>query len=144
MAERGKYGRVILLYGNRTPDDILFTDDLKKWDEGDENHVLVTMDRPAEGWGGHVGVVTTLFEQIKLDSSRRTVAAIVGPPVMYRFVYAELAAMHVPDDHIYFSLERRMKCGVGKCGNCQIEDKYVCIDGPVFTGEELRKFRESI
>jgi NAD(P)H-flavin reductase len=144
MAEREKYGRMILLYGNRNPDDILFRDDLKKWDEGDGNQVLVSIDRPAEGWDGPVGVVTTLFEQIKLDTSRRTVAAIVGPPVMYRFVYAELAALHLPDDHIYFSLERRMKCGVGKCGNCQIEGKYVCIDGPVFTGEELRKFHESI
>jgi len=144
MAERDKYGRMILLYGNRSPDDILFTDDLKKWNEGDNNQVLVTIDRPAEGWDGHVGVVTTLFEQIKLDSSRRTVAAIVGPPVMYRFVYAELAALHLPDEHLYFSLERRMKCGVGKCGNCQIEGKYVCIDGPVFTGAELRKFHESI
>lgn len=144
MAERDKYGRMILLYGNRSPDDILFADDLKKWNEGDDNQVLVTIDRPAEGWDGHVGVVTTLFEQIKLDSSRRTVAAIVGPPVMYRFVYAELAAMQLPDEHLYFSLERRMKCGVGKCGNCQIEGKYVCIDGPVFTGAELRKFHESI
>ena len=144
MAEREKYGRMMLLYGNRSPADILFTDELEQWGKGENNQVLVTIDRPAEGWEGNVGVVTTLFEQIELDPSRRTVAVVVGPPVMYRFVYAELSALKIPDDHIYFSLERRMKCGVGKCGNCQIEGKYVCVDGPVFTGAELRSFRESI
>jgi sulfhydrogenase subunit gamma (sulfur reductase) len=144
MAEREKYGRMTLLYGNRSPADILFTEELEAWGKGENDEVLVTIDRPAEGWEGNVGVVTTLFEKIKLDPSRRTVAIVVGPPIMYRFVYAELAALHVPDDHIYFSLERRMKCGVGKCGNCQIEGKYVCVDGPVFTGEDLRSFHESI
>jgi NAD(P)H-flavin reductase len=144
LADRDKYGRMMLLYGNRNPDDILFKDELKAWAEDDRNQILVTIDRPAEGWAGNVGVVTTLFEQIALDPSRRVVAAVVGPPVMYRFVYAELTMKHIPDDHIYFSLERRMKCGVGKCGHCQIEGKYVCIDGPVFTGAELGQFRESI
>jgi len=144
IANRSRFGRMMLLYGNRTPGDILFPEDLKKWGADDRNQVLVSIDRPAEGWTGHVGVVTTLFEQIRLDSSRRTVAAVVGPPVMYRFVYAELASLHIPDSHIYFSLERRMKCGVGKCGNCQVNGKYVCIDGPVFTGEEVRQFQESV
>jgi NAD(P)H-flavin reductase len=110
LADRDRYGRLILLYGNRTPDDILFADELEAWGEDDRNQVLVTIDRPAEGWDGHVGVVT----------------------------------MRIPEDHIYFSLERRMKCGVGKCGHCQVEGKYVCIDGPVFTGEALREFHESI
>ncbi len=144
IANRGRFGRMMLLYGNRTPDDILFKDELEKWGAEKGNQVLVTIDRPAEGWTGRVGVVTTLFEQIKLDASRRTVAAVVGPPVMYRFVYAELAALRIPDADIYFSLERRMKCGVGKCGNCQINGKYVCIDGPVFTGEEVKQFQESL
>jgi NAD(P)H-flavin reductase len=143
-ANRDRFGRMMLLYGNRSPDDILFADDLKAWAVDERNQVLVTIDRPAEGWTGRVGVVTTLFEQIELDRSRRIVAAVVGPPVMYRFVYAELASLHIPDDHIYFSLERRMKCGVGKCGNCQVNGKYVCIDGPVFTGEEVKQFQESI
>lgn len=144
LADRDRYGRMVLLYGNRSPDDILFRDELKAWAEDDRNQVLVTIDRPAEGWDGHVGVVTTLFERIDLGSSRRVVVAVVGPPVMYRFVYAELSMRHIPNDHIYFSLERRMKCGVGKCGHCQIEGKYVCIDGPVFTGEGLGQFHESI
>jgi NAD(P)H-flavin reductase len=143
-ANRDRFGRMMLLYGNRSPDDILFADDLNAWAVDERNQVLVTIDRPAEGWTGRVGVVTTLFEQIQLDRSRRIVAAVVGPPVMYRFVYAELASLHIPDDHIYFSLERRMKCGVGKCGNCQVNGKYVCIDGPVFTGEEVKQFQESI
>jgi NAD(P)H-flavin reductase len=144
LAERDKYGRMVLLYGNRSPDDILFKDELEAWAEDDRNQILVTIDQPAEGWEGHVGVVTTLFEKMDLGSSRRVVAAVVGPPVMYRFVYAELSMRHIPNDHLYFSLERRMKCGVGKCGHCQIEGKYVCIDGPVFTAEELGQFHESI
>lgn len=143
-ADRDKYGRMVLLYGNRSPNDILFKEELKAWAEDGRNQILVTIDQAAEGWDGYVGVVTTLFEKIALDRSRRVVAAVVGPPVMYRFVYAELAMMHIPDDRIYFSLERRMKCGVGKCGHCQVEGKYVCIDGPVFTAEEVRKFHESI
>jgi sulfhydrogenase subunit gamma (sulfur reductase) len=144
VANRDRFGRMMLLYGNRTPADILFPEDLKKWAADDRNQVLVAIDRPAEGWTGHVGVVTTLFQHIRLNASRRTVAVVVGPPVMYRFVYAELTALHLPHDHIYLSLERRMKCGVGKCGNCQINGKYVCVDGPVFTGAEVQQFQESI
>ncbi len=144
LADRERYGRLMLLYGNRTPDDILFADELKAWAEDERSQILVTIDQPAEGWDGHVGVVTTLFEKITLDPSRRVVAAVVGPPVMYRFVYAELTSLRIPDNQIYLSLERRMKCGVGKCGHCQVEGKYICIDGPVFTAEELRQFHESI
>jgi NAD(P)H-flavin reductase len=144
LAERDKYGRLLLLYGNRSPADILFKDELAEWAKDDRSQVLVTIDSPAEVWTGNVGVVTTLFEQVKLASDRPTVVAVVGPPVMYRFVYAELASRQIPDSRIYFSLERRMKCGVGKCGNCQIEGKYCCVDGPVFTGEEVRQFHESI
>ena len=102
------------------------------------------MDRAAEGWEGRVGVVTTLFPETTIAPVPSVIACVVGPPVMYRFVFAELRALGIPDEHVYFSLERRMKCGVGKCGNCQIEGKSVCVDGPVFPADELTGLRESI
>jgi sulfhydrogenase subunit gamma (sulfur reductase) len=141
---RDQYRRLIVLYGTRRPEDILFPDELQAWQTEPGNEILVTVDEPGDGWDGHVGVVTTLFDRVKIDPARTVVAALVGPPVMYRFVLAELLALGIPEDQIFFSLERRMKCGMGKCGNCQIEHRYVCIDGPVFSGAELRDLHESI
>ena len=141
---REEYGRLIVVYGTRRPADILFPDELDAWRMDPRNDILVTVDEPSDGWDGHVGVVTTLFPKVAIDPARTVVAALVGPPVMYRFVYAELKELGIPDDRMFFSLERRMKCGVGKCGNCQIEHRSVCIDGPVFSGRELSEFHESI
>jgi NAD(P)H-flavin reductase len=102
----------------------------------------VTVDRPAEGWSGHVGVITTLFPRLSLRAAQ-TFAVVTGPPIMYRFVLLELLGRGIPLDHILFSLERRMKCGVGKCGHCQINGKYCCQDGPVFTYPELKVLWEA-
>jgi len=108
------------------------------------NEILVTVDERSDGWEGHVGVVTTLFPQVRIDPVRTVVVALVGPPVMYRFVLTELNAMAVPEEQMFFSLERRMKCGVGKCGHCQVDGRYVCIDGPVFSARDIRTMRESV
>lgn len=143
LADRDQFRRLILLYGSRTPGDILFADEIESWSQGGRNEVLLSVDRAAEGWDGHVGVVTTLFPKVKLDP-KSTVVALCGPPVMYRFVLAELSALRVPDSQIFLSLERRMKCGMGKCGHCQIDDRCVCVDGPVFTAEEAKTLRESV
>ncbi len=142
--DRDQYGRLMLLYGARLPSELLFGEDLAAWATDPRNQVLVTVDRPEEGWEGNVGVVTTLFSQIRLGAPEETVAAVVGPPVMYRFVLAELAAQVVPEEQIFVSLERRMKCGVGKCGHCQIDNVVVCVDGPVFTGREVLGFHETL
>jgi len=141
---RGDYGRLIVLYGTRTPEDILFPHELEAWKLEEGNEILVTVDEPNSDWRGRVGVITTLFSEVKIDPVNTVVAALVGPPVMYRFVLMELEALGIPEEQIFFSLERRMKCGVGKCGHCQIEDQYVCMDGPVFSGTQIKKLHESI
>ena len=144
VSHRDAYGRLIILYGAKHPGDILFSDEIEVWKADKRNEVLVTVDEPAENWDGHVGVVTTLFPRVTIDPVNTVVVSLVGPPVMYRFVYLELAKMGVPDDQVYFSLERRMKCGVGKCGHCQIDNRYVCVDGPVFSAAELKKMHEGM
>lgn len=143
LADRDRYARLIVLYGSRTPGDVLFTDEVEQWQADPRNEILLSVDRGDDTWKGHVGVVTTLFPKIEVDP-KAVIAALCGPPVMYRFVLAELHALRVPDQQILLSLERRMKCGMGKCGHCQIDDKCVCIDGPVFTAAEAKSMHESI
>jgi NAD(P)H-flavin reductase len=142
--ERQAYERLIVLYGTRTPADILFPETLEAWAADPRNEVLVTVDVPTEDWTGHVGVVTTLFPKAHIDPSRTVVVALVGPPVMYRFVLTELRSIGIPEEQMFFSLERRMRCGVGKCGHCQVNNHRVCTDGPVFSATELRHMHESI
>lgn len=144
LNDRAKYGRLIILYGVKGPADVLFSDELAVWRTGRRNEVLVTVDEPDDDWDGHVGVVTTLFPKVAIDPANTVVVALVGPPVMYRFVYLKLMEMGVPDDQMYFSLERRMKCGLGKCGHCQVNDRCVCTDGPVFSAADMNKMHEAI
>jgi len=143
LDNRDKYGRVIILYGTRTPEDRLFLDELKEWKERDDVEFLDTVDRSAPGWDGNVGVITTLFPKIELEP-KKTVAMVVGPPVMYKFVMLALSDKEVPDENIYVSLERHMKCGVGKCGHCQINDVLVCRDGPTLSYAEIKELMEAI
>ena len=143
LAHREKVNRFLILYGAKHPSELLFRPELEEWEAREDVEFHVTVDRPDEGWKGHVGVITTLFPKVDLDSER-TVAAVVGPPVMYRFVLLELLAKGIPLNQIYFSLERRMKCGVGKCGHCQINGVYVCQDGPVFSFPALKVLWEAV
>jgi sulfhydrogenase subunit gamma (sulfur reductase) len=143
LDERGKYGRVTILYGAKHPSELLFTDELQQWGERGDVDLHVTVDRPDEGWQGNVGVITTLFPKVQVYA-RNTVAITCGPPVMYRFVLMELLGKGIPEGNIYLSLERRMKCGVGKCGHCCIGTAYVCTEGPVFTYEQIKKLGEII
>ena len=137
LDERGKYGRVTLLYGAKHPSELLFTDEVKQWSERGDVDVHVTVDRPDENWKGNVGVITTLFSKAQVYA-RNTVAITCGPPVMYRFVLMELMGKGIPEGNIYLSLERRMKCGVGKCGHCQINNVYCCQSGPVFSYADIK------
>jgi NAD(P)H-flavin reductase len=143
LDRRKDYGRVIVLFGAKRPAEQLFLDELSQWRTHKEMEYLETVDRPDENWKGHVGVITTLFPKISLDP-KRTVAVIVGPPVMYRFAILEAKVKGIPDDQIIVSLERRMKCGVGKCGHCQINHLYVCQEGPVFRYSEIKAMKEAI
>jgi NAD(P)H-flavin reductase len=143
LDQRGLFGRVIILYGTKQPSEILFKDELAEWAERDDVEFHMTVDRGDEDWQGNVGVITTLFPKITINS-RATVAATCGPPIMYRFVLMELLGKGIPETQIYLSLERRMKCGVGKCGHCQINHSYVCQDGPVYHYPDIRSLQEAL
>ncbi len=137
LDERGRYGKVTILYGVKHPSELLFTDELQEWAARGDVDLHITVDRPDENWKGNVGVITTLFPKVQVYA-RNTVAITCGPPVMYRFVLMELLGKGIPEGNIYLSLERRMKCGVGKCGHCQINNVYACQSGPVFAYSDIK------
>lgn len=143
LDDRDNYGRVIILYGARNPAELLFKDELQEWEERDDVELLVTVDRGDESWKGNVGVITTLFPKIQVYAPN-TVAFTCGPQVMYRFVIAELLTMGIREGNIYLDMERRMKCGVGKCGHCQINHEYTCKDGPCFSYAHLKTLEEGL
>lgn len=143
LDERGLFERVIILYGARNPSELLFKDELREWGERDDVELHLTVDRGDETWTGNTGVITTLFRHISVYP-RNTVAVTVGPPVMYRFVLMELLGKGISEGNIYLSLERHMKCGVGKCGHCQINHIYTCQSGPVFTYAEIKGLEEAL
>ncbi len=143
LDKRDDFGKVTILVGARDPNLLLFREELAEWVEQSDADTLVTVDQPDKDWKGNVGVITRLFKQVEMDAAR-TYAVIVGPPVMFKFAVLEALARGVPEHRIICSLERHMKCGVGKCGHCQIRDVYVCRDGPVFTYEQVKRLREGI
>ncbi len=143
LDRREAYGDITILFGARTPAERLFVDELKTWQGRSDIRYLDTVDRADPDWGGHVGVITTLFPKISIDPAR-TYCIIVGPPVMYRFVILEARAKGISDDRMFLSLERRMKCGLGKCGHCQINNVYVCQDGPVFRFSDIFGLKEAL
>jgi len=130
--------RITILYGSRTPSDIAFKKDLTTWGQTAKVSCLLTVDRSEPGWDGEVGLVTSLFEHCSLDPDE-TKALVCGPPMMIRAVLAELAHRGFADENIITTMERHMKCGVGICRHCHMDDKLVCKDGPVFTLEELKR-----
>jgi len=144
LAKRGDYGDCSIMFGCKSPEERLFTDELDEWRGMSDVKLLETIDRESPNWDGHVGVITTLFPQLEIKSPKDTVAIVVGPPIMYRFVIIECLNAGIDEENIIMSLERHMKCGVGKCGHCQINQKYVCQDGPVFSYAEARHLKEAI
>jgi len=145
--QRDKFKEIIILYGAKRPKEITFMDDVDRWKKIHDVQCELTVDRcePSECWGGCTGLITTLFPKIQADKldSKNTLAVVIGPPVMYKFVIKCLQTLGVPDDNIYVSLERRMKCGVAKCGHCQINGIYVCKEGPVFNYGRLKQLPEA-
>lgn len=136
LAERERYGKVALLYGTRSPDDILFQRELESW--RGRLDVEITVDHALSDWSGHVGVVTTLIPRAVFDPSR-SVAFVCGPEVMMRFAIAALRDAGLPDEAIWLSMERNMKCAVGFCGHCQFGTTFICRDGPVFRYDRVRE-----
>ena len=137
ISSREKYGRVNVLYGARTADDVLFGVDLATWASGADVQVAVTVDRAPTSWVGRVGLVTDLISSASFDPAR-TLALMCGPEVMMRYVATALIARGVPPERIRLSLERNMRCGVGLCGHCQLREYLICVDGPVFSLDEVR------
>jgi anaerobic sulfite reductase subunit B len=135
LADRSRYGRIVLLAGARTPGDLLYADELERWGR-DGVEVAVTVDRADSGWSGEVGVVTTLIEPAGLVPDN-SVAFVCGPDVMMRFTADALAARGIPVSRIRVSLERNMRCGVGWCGHCQFGPLLVCRDGPVVSYDRV-------
>jgi len=139
LAQRAMYGRVVLLYGARTPRDILYPKELSLWRGRFDMEVEVTVDRATADWQGSVGVVTKLIERAPFDPGS-AMAFICGPEVMIRFSAMGLERRGVPRQSIVVSLERNMKCAVGLCGHCQFGPVFVCRDGPVFAYERILPF----
>jgi len=143
LEHRKDYGEVTILFGARNPSEQLFLTELEEWRGRKDIRYLETVDRADATWKGNVGVITTLFSKVHVEPSK-TICVVVGPPVMYRFVIMEAKAKGIPDTQIFLSLERRMKCGLGKCGHCQINNIYVCQDGPVLRYSDIFGLEEAL
>jgi len=131
MAQRERYRNIVLLYGARSPEEILYKRELERWRGKFDLEVQVTVDRGASGWRGNVGVVTPLVARAPFNPSN-TVALVCGPEIMMRFAAMELQKRGVLPERTYLSMERNMKCALGYCGHCQYGPTFVCRDGPVF------------
>jgi NAD(P)H-flavin reductase len=138
ISQREKYGKVVLLYGARTPEDILYPREVERWRAHFDLEVHVTVDNATGKWRGSVGVVTRLIPRASFDPLN-TVAMVCGPEVMMRFTAAELEKRGVAAENMYVSMERNMKCAVGLCGHCQYLPHFVCKDGPVFQYSQVQE-----
>lgn len=136
VAHRREFGRVWVLYGARTPEELLFGEDLVAWGRDHDIAVLTTVDAAGPEWTGRVGLVTRLLDLVDLDAAR-TLALACGPEVMMRHCAEGLLDRGVPAGRIRLSMERSMKCGVGLCGHCQLREHLLCVDGPVLTYDRL-------
>ncbi len=137
LSHRQDYERLVVLYGARTPRDLLYRKELASWARQKDTQVLVTVDYGGLSWKHHVGVVTTLFKFARLRPAR-SVAMVCGPEIMMRFVTRDLELLGLNRSQIYLSMERNMKCGIGSCGHCQYGPHFICKDGPVFPYEQIR------
>ena len=143
LDERHRYGQITILIGNRSPDNRLFIEQILEWKQREDITCMETVDVADPSWGGNVGPITTLLPRVRLFSPD-TVCIICGPPVMYKYVLRGLERLKLDKANVYMSLERRMRCGVGKCGHCQINNVYGCQQGPVFTYQDILEMGEAI
>lgn len=135
-ANRANYGHIDVVYGARSMDDLVdYQEIITEWQQEKDMTVYLTIDRPQDGWEGHVGFVPNYVTELGFEKNRTVV--LCGPPIMIKFTLAGLTTLGFEKSQIYTTMEMRMKCGVGKCGRCNIGDKYVCKDGPVFRCDQL-------
>lgn len=136
LNHRQRVGRVVLLYGCRTPEDRIYAAQLEQWANDSPVDVLVTVDNATGDWNGPVGVVTNLLRRVKVNAER-TVVMVCGPRILNRVAAWNFLQLHVPAEQVYVSLERNMNCGFGRCGHCQYGSRFVCRDGPVFSFADI-------
>jgi len=141
LDQRDRFGRVAILYGARTPTDLVYKDELRFWEDRDDVEFRVTVDRAEPGWEGNVGMVPVLLETVKLQPAS-TLAYVCGPPIMIKFVVQDLLMRGFAEERVISTLERTMQCGVGKCNHCCIGHLFVCRDGPVFNYRQIREMAE--
>ena len=134
---RRDFGKVHILLGCKKPADLLFANEIKEWGKRLDVNFNCTVDKADPDWKGNIGLITSLIPGVNLNP-KRTFAVVVGPPIMYKFVLIEILKKEIPEKQIYVSLERHMKCGIGKCGHCQIAQYYCCKDGPVFSYDQIK------
>jgi sulfhydrogenase subunit gamma (sulfur reductase) len=139
---RDKYKKIDIIYGARTPADLCFRYDLEAWEKDETINMVTTIDREADGWTGKVGLVPNVLTEVA-PSAKDAVAIVCGPPIMIRFTFPALDKLGFTPAQMITTLEKRMKCGIGKCGRCNIGDVYVCRDGPVFSYEQIKDFVSS-
>lgn len=144
LGNRDKFKNLQIFYGAKNPETLMYAEDLKKWEKGGAEFYL-TVDGASPGYTGNIGVVGSLFKKpgVKVEVEN-TVAFVCGPPIMFRFVIKDLLELGFEEKNIVSTCERYMKCGVGKCGHCCVGVSYVCVDGPVFTYEQLKQLGEDI
>lgn len=136
LDKRDEYGSIDIVYGARSKDDLVDLQEIQEtWAKQDDVNVYLTIDREQEGWGGNVAFVPTYVKQLQFSTDKT--ALVCGPPIMIKFVLAALQELGFETTQVYTTMELKMKCGVGKCGRCNIGDKYVCKDGPVFRYDQL-------
>ena len=143
VENRRDFGNVTILLGCRTPQDMLFGDEVEGWSKRIDVNFSCTVDKADPEWKGNVGLITGLIPGVNLRPFR-TFAVVVGPPIMYKFVIKELLIKGIPERQILVSLERHMKCGLGKCGHCQINGIYCCQEGPVFSYDKIKDIPEAL
>jgi NAD(P)H-flavin reductase len=141
LANRDRYGKICLMYGARSPEEMLFVKELEQWRGRFDIEVQITVDAAFSGWKGNVALVTALIPKASFDPYQ-SIAMVCGPEIMMRFTLMELKKRGIEDERIYVSMERNMKCGIGHCGHCQFGPFFVCKDGPVFHLNDIRRYFE--
>jgi NAD(P)H-flavin reductase len=145
LQHRDKYQGIQIFHGAKTPRELMYLSSFPEWEKSERVECHLTVDRADNGWTGNVGVVGSLFKKPGVRVPvENTIAFVCGPPIMFRFVIKDLLAMGFQERNIVSTLERYMKCGVGKCGHCCIGVAYICVDGPVFTYEQIKNLGEDI
>ena len=142
LDDRSDYGRLTILWAARNPSLLVFTDEYDTWRDAPDTELHLTVDEGDAEWTGNVGLITQLLEEVA-PSPENAAAIICGPPIMIRFVILTLKKLGFADEQMIMTLEAKMKCGIGKCGRCNIGDKFVCLDGPVFSYTQVSRFLES-